>query len=96
MKKGNKLSFYSELRRRNVFKVGIVYLAVAWLLLQVSDTLVPALHLPEWFVSAVAFLLILGLLVMTAAMEKTMCALLSPGPLADPPTGLAPSEIAIL
>ena len=54
------MSFYTELRRRNVFKVGIVYIVVAWLLLQVSDTLGPALHLPEWFVSAVAFLLILG------------------------------------
>jgi len=30
------------------------------MLLQVSDTLVPALHLPEWFHSGVAFLLILG------------------------------------
>jgi adenylate cyclase len=60
MKKGRNLSFYSELRRRNVFKVAIVYSAVAWLLLQVSDTLGPALHLPEWFVSAVAYLLILG------------------------------------
>jgi len=60
MEKGRNLSFYSELRRRNVFKVAIVYAAVAWLLLQVSDTLGPALHLPEWFVSAVAFLLILG------------------------------------
>ena len=48
------MSFYAELKRRNVFKVAIVYFAVAWLLLQVSDTLVPALHLPEWFVSAVA------------------------------------------
>jgi len=54
------LSLYAELRRRNVFKVAIVYAAVAWLLLQVSDTLGPALHLPEWFISAVAFLLILG------------------------------------
>ena len=54
------MSLYTELKRRNVFKVGIVYFAVAWLLLQVSDTLGPALHLPEWFVSAVAFLLILG------------------------------------
>ena len=61
MTTGDKLSFYTELKRRNVFKVGIVYIAVAWLLLQVSDTLGPALHLPEWFVSAVAFLLILGL-----------------------------------
>ena len=54
------MSFYTELKRRNVFKVAIVYSAVAWLLLQVSDTLGPALHLPEWFVSAVIFLLILG------------------------------------
>ncbi|MBT8065827.1 MAG: tetratricopeptide repeat protein [Gammaproteobacteria bacterium] len=54
------MSFYTELRRRNVFKVAIVYTAAAWLLIQVSDTLGPALHLPEWFVSAVAFLLILG------------------------------------
>jgi hypothetical protein len=54
------LTFYTELKRRNVIKVAIVYFAVAWLLLQVSDTLGPALHLPEWFVSAVAFLLILG------------------------------------
>ena len=54
------MSLYTELKRRNVFKVGIVYFAVAWLLLQVSDTLGPALHLPDWFVSAVALLLILG------------------------------------
>ena len=60
MTKGGRLSFYTELRRRNVFKVGIVYFVVAWLLLQVSDTLGPALRLPEWLVSAVAFLLILG------------------------------------
>jgi TolB-like protein/Tfp pilus assembly protein PilF len=60
VKKVGKLSFYTELKRRNVFKVAIVYFAVAWLLLQVSDTLGPALHLPEWFVSAVAFVLILG------------------------------------
>lgn len=54
------MGFYAELKRRNVFKVAIVYSAIAWLLIQVSDTLGPALHLPEWFVSAVVFLLILG------------------------------------
>lgn len=54
------MSFFAELRRRNVFKVALVYLAVAWLLLQISDTLGPALRLPEWFHSGVAFLLILG------------------------------------
>ncbi len=54
------MSFIDELKRRNVFKVGIAYAILAWLLLQVSDTLVPALHLPEWIQSAVALLLILG------------------------------------
>jgi len=54
------MSFFQELKRRNVFKVAVAYGIVAWLLLQVSDTLVPALHLPEWFNSGVAFLLIIG------------------------------------
>jgi len=54
------LSFFKELKRRNVFKVGFAYIIVSWLLLQVSDTLVPALHLPEWFHTGVAFVLIIG------------------------------------
>ena len=54
------MSFFKELKRRNVFKVAAAYIIVGWLLLQVSDTLVPALHLPVWFHSGVAFILILG------------------------------------
>ncbi|MCH7829492.1 MAG: hypothetical protein IIB75_02890 [Proteobacteria bacterium] len=53
-------SVWGELRRRNVIKVAIAYVIVGWLLLQVSETLVPALYLPEWFHSGVAFLIILG------------------------------------
>ena len=58
--RGQFLSLFSELKRRNVFKVAVAYFIVAWLLLQISDTLVPALRLPEWFHSGVAFLLIMG------------------------------------
>jgi len=54
------MSFIQELKRRNVFRVAVVYIIVAWLLLQVADTLGPALRLPEWFQSGVAFVLILG------------------------------------
>ena len=54
------MSLFDELKRRNVFKVAVAYIIVAWLLLQISDTLVPALRLPEWFLSGVAFLLIVG------------------------------------
>jgi adenylate cyclase len=54
------MSFFQELRRRNVFRVAVAYIIVAWLLLQVGDTLGPALHLPDWFQSGVAFVVILG------------------------------------
>jgi TolB-like protein/tetratricopeptide (TPR) repeat protein len=54
------LSLFNELKRRNVFRVAAAYIIVGWLLLQVSDTLVPALRLPDWFHSGVAFLLIMG------------------------------------
>jgi adenylate cyclase len=43
-----------------VFRVAAAYLIVAWLLLQVGDTLAPALHLPESVNSALAFFLIVG------------------------------------
>ncbi len=54
------MGLVSELRRRNVFRVAIAYLVVAWVILQVGDTLAPALHLDEWVNTALAFFLILG------------------------------------
>jgi len=54
------MSFFKELKRRNVFRVGVAYAVVGWLIMQVTDTFAPALRLPEWFPTAVAFLLILG------------------------------------
>ena len=54
------MSLFAELKRRNVFRVGLAYVVLAWIILQVGDTLAPALHLPEWINSALAFFLILG------------------------------------
>jgi TolB-like protein/Tfp pilus assembly protein PilF len=71
---GLVMNILSELKRRNVFKVAAAYIIVGWLILQVSDTLVPALHLPEWFHSGVAFILIIGFplaLVFAWAFEMT-------------------------
>ena len=53
-------SFLTELRRRSVFKVAVAYAIVAWLLMQVADTAAPALNLPEWTISFITLLLILG------------------------------------
>lgn len=39
-------SFYDELKRRNVFRVGAAYAAAAWLIAQIADTVLPAFALP--------------------------------------------------
>ncbi|MGI9263788.1 MAG: tetratricopeptide repeat protein, partial [Gammaproteobacteria bacterium] len=52
--------FIQELRRRNVFRVGIAYLVVTWLLLQVVDVIAPMLNLPDWVGRLVLLLLLVG------------------------------------
>ncbi|HRP35375.1 MAG TPA: hypothetical protein PLI48_05755 [Gammaproteobacteria bacterium] len=54
------MSLFAELRRRNVIRVGGAYAVVAWLLIEVSDTVFPRLGLPEWTVTLVIVLLALG------------------------------------
>ena len=54
------MSFFAELRRRNVFKVGAAYVVVAWLLIQVADIVFPAATLPAWTVTFVTLALVLG------------------------------------
>ena len=55
-----QISFFSELKRRNVFKVAAAYTIVGWLIMQAGEVMSPALHLPEWVGSLLAFFLILG------------------------------------
>ena len=54
------MSLIAELKRRNVFRVAIAYVVLAWLIMQVGDTMAPALRLPETVNSVLAFFLILG------------------------------------
>ncbi len=42
------MSFFEELKRRNVFRVGIAYAVAAWVLLQLTDVVGEILELPEW------------------------------------------------
>ncbi len=65
---------FAELKRRKVFRVAAVYGAVAFVVLQVADILVPALNLPETFTTGVALLSMLGFpiaLVLAWAFETT-------------------------
>ncbi len=53
-------SLFTELRRRNVFKVGAAYAIVAWLLLQITDIVLPTFNAPQWVAQTITFLLIIG------------------------------------
>lgn len=53
-------SLLSEFKRRNVFKVGAVYLVVAWGLIQIADILAPQLNLPDWAPNLITFIALLG------------------------------------
>jgi TolB-like protein/Tfp pilus assembly protein PilF len=54
------MAIISELKRRNVFRVAAYYLALSWLVMQITDVLTSVLQLPEWTGRFVFALLIVG------------------------------------
>ncbi len=55
-------SVWGELKRRNVVRVVVAYAIVSWLILQLTDVLMPILSLPEWAGRLVFLLLVVGFL----------------------------------
>lgn len=68
------MSFFSELKRRNVYRVAAIYIIVSWLVLQVIDMFMSFMPLPDWTSRLVFVLLAAGFpiaLVFAWAMELT-------------------------
>lgn len=57
---GKLADFWSELQRRRVVRLAIVYLVAAWVIIEVSSTVFPTLSIPDWALSLLVVLLILG------------------------------------
>ncbi len=57
------MSIFRELKRRNVLRVGALYGAVAWLLLQIADVIVEPLGLPAWTMRMLIVLITIGFVV---------------------------------
>lgn len=53
-------NFVAELRRRRVFRVIVLYAVVGWVVIEVAATMLPGLHLPDWSVTLVIALVVLG------------------------------------
>jgi TolB-like protein/Flp pilus assembly protein TadD len=67
-------NFFSELKRRNVYKVAVAYAVVGWLIAQIATQIFPFLEIPNWIVRLVIVLIAIGFpiaLVIAWAFEAT-------------------------
>ena len=66
--------FFSELKRRNVYKVAVAYGVVGWLVIQIGSIVLPTFHAPEWVAQTLIVIVLLGFpiaLVLAWAFELT-------------------------
>jgi TolB-like protein/Tfp pilus assembly protein PilF len=67
-------NFFTELKRRNVYKVAVAYAVVGWLLVQVATQVFPFFEIPNWAVRLVVLAIVIGFpiaLVIAWAFELT-------------------------
>ena len=55
------MSLFNELKRRNVFKVSIAYIVMAWLVMQVADVILNNIAAPGWVFHVLLLFLAIGL-----------------------------------
>src|ERR1700731_1693528 len=70
----NLSNLFSELKRRNVYKVAVAYAVVGWLIAQIATQIFPFLEIPNWIVRLVIVLIAIGFpiaLVIAWAFEAT-------------------------
>src|SRR5438046_9242803 len=67
-------NFFSELKRRNVYKVAVAYAVVGWLLVQVTTQVFPIFEIPNWASRLIVLAIFIGFpiaLVIAWAFELT-------------------------
>src|SRR5712692_9818008 len=70
----NAKNFFTERKRRNVYKVAIAYAVVAWLLMQIATQVFPFFEIPNWGVRLIVLFIVIGFpiaLVIAWAFELT-------------------------
>jgi len=66
MTENNAVSLIEELKRRNVFRVGVAYTVGAWVVLQIIDFVIDAISAPNWVVQVFILVAAIGLPVVLA------------------------------
>jgi TolB-like protein/Tfp pilus assembly protein PilF len=57
------MSLFNELKRRNVFRVGLAYLISAWVIAQVAELILDSIEAPPWVMQTILMLLGLGFII---------------------------------
>ena len=65
------MSFFNELRRRNVIRMAGLYLVGAWLVTQVADTVLPMFGAPDWVPRTIVIVLAIGFIPALALDRKS-------------------------
>src|SRR2546423_14049653 len=52
--------FFTELKRRKVYRVAVGYAVLAWLLIQIATQVFPFFDIPSWAVRLIIVALVLG------------------------------------
>jgi adenylate cyclase len=60
------MKFWHELRRRRVIRVTALYAIAGWIIIEVSSTVLPNLNLPEWTVTLITLLVVVGFFIAVA------------------------------
>jgi len=55
------MSFFDELKRRNVFRIGIAYVLMGWVLLQAADFAFDLIGAPNWVIQSISVVVVIGL-----------------------------------
>src|SRR5882724_7166946 len=53
-------NFFTELKRRNVYKIAVAYAVVGWLLVQVTTQVFPIFEIPNWALRLIVLAIIIG------------------------------------
>ena len=54
------MRLFSELKRRNVLRMAVLYVVAAWLIMQVADAIIGLANLPEWIGPTILTVLAIG------------------------------------
>ena len=59
------MSLYEELKRRQVFRVAVLYAGIAWIVLQAASMALPAFHAPDWVFRTLIIVGLIGFVVVS-------------------------------